>query len=151
MKPIVYLAGPITGLSFTQAYEWRKTASLALAPEIDCASPMRGQMHLADETQIKHTYIGNPFTSQRGIMVQDHYDVCRSTAILVNLIGVPAKSAGSIMELGWAWDKHKPVVAIMEDDGNPHDGHPMILETFSFRCNDLLKGIDIIRRLVIPG
>jgi nucleoside 2-deoxyribosyltransferase len=150
MKPIVYLAGPVTGLSFNQAYEWRKTASDLLAPRIECANPVRGQLHLKDEAAIKHTYIGNPFTSQRGIMVQDHYDVCRSTVLLVNLLGAREKSQGTGMELAWAWDKHIPVVAVIEDEGNPHDGHPMILETFSFRCSDLLTGIEIIRRLVIP-
>lgn len=148
MKPIVYLAGPITGLTFQEVNEWREDAKRFLAPYIDCASPMRGQQHLAEETEIKHTYVGNPFSSARGIMVQDHYDVCRSTVLLVNLLGARKQSAGTIMELGWAWDKHKPVVVIMEPTGNPHDGHPMIMEAISFRCERQLDGMDIVRRLV---
>ncbi len=151
MKPIVYLAGPITGLSFSHAYNWRKLASEALAPEIECASPLRGQMHLADEPQIKHTYIGNPFTSQRGIMVQDHYDVCRSTVILADFTGASAKSGGTFMEFGWAWDKHIPVVAVMEESGNPHDGHPMLMECISFRLSRLEDGIAVTRRLVLTA
>lgn len=149
MRPIVYLAGPITGLSFSQVNEWRETTKKILVPRgIDCASPMRGQQHLSNETAIMHSYIGNPFTSPRGIMRQDHYDVCRSTVILVNFLGAPKQSAGTIMEIGWAWDKHKPVVVIMEESGNPHDGHPMILECISFRCSDLTVGIGIVERLV---
>lgn len=149
MRPIVYLAGPITGLSFCQVNEWREIAKKILVPRgIECASPLRGQQHLVAETSIKHTYIGNPFSSQRGIMRQDHYDVCRSTVILVNLLGAPNLSAGTAMELGWAWDKHKPVVAIMEESGNPHDGHPMIMEAIDFRCLDLTSAIGIVQRLV---
>lgn len=150
MKPIVYLAGPITGLSFSHAHAWRKLASEALAPDIECASPLRGQFHLSGETQIKHTYIGNPFSSQRGIMVQDHFDVCRSTVVLADFTGAVEKSGGTFMECGWAWDKHIPVVAVIENEGNPHDGHPMLLETFSFRCSSLAEGIEITRRLVLP-
>lgn len=148
MKLIVYLGGPITGLPFRAVNEWREDAKRFFAPRIDCASPLRGSQHLAGENEILHTYVGNPFTSQRGIMVQNHYDVCRSTVLLVNLLNAPKQSAGTIMELGWAWDRHKPVVVIMESSGNPHDGHPMIMEAISFRCERLLDGMAIVQRLV---
>lgn len=106
-------------------------------------------MQLLGETQIKYTYIGNPFSSQRGIMVQDHFDVCRSDALLADFTGAKDKSGGTFMEFGWAYDKRKPVVAVMEESGNPHDGHPMLMECISFRFATLAEGIECIRRLVL--
>jgi nucleoside 2-deoxyribosyltransferase len=149
MKPIIYLAGPVTGLSYSQVTSWRTEAKRALAPAAECADPMRGFEHLQHESELQHTYVGHPFTRQRGIMMRDYFDVCRSTALLVNLLGAPAKSTGTIMELAWAWHLRKPVVAIIEDDGrNLHDHHPMLLETFDFRVPDLDYGIDLIRTIV---
>jgi hypothetical protein len=103
MKPIVYLAGPVTGLSYAQVTTWRTEAKRRLAPNVECADPMRGFEHLQHETLLKHTYIDHPFTTRRGIMMRDYFDVCRSTALLVNMLSAPDVSKGTIMELAWAF------------------------------------------------
>lgn len=155
MKPIVYLAGPISGLSYKAAAEdWRVTASQALAPEIDCATPMRGHKHLANETRIKHCYMESPSTTPRGIIRRDHFDVCRSSVLLVNLLGcfeLSQITKGTLMELAWAWDRQKPIVVIIEDEGNVHDGHPMVSETFDYRFSELSAGIEQVRDIIATG
>jgi hypothetical protein len=110
---------------------------------------MRGFDHLRDETQLKHTYVGHPFTKQRGIMQRDYFDVCRSTALLVNFLGAKKLSIGTPMELAWTYHLRKPVVVVMEEDGtNPYDHHPMLLEAVDFRTASLDAGIDLIRTIV---
>jgi nucleoside 2-deoxyribosyltransferase len=148
MKPIVYLAGPVTGLSYDRVTTWRSEAKDRLLPHIDCADPMRGFDHLRHETKLKYTYIDHPFTTRRGIMMRDYFDVCRSTALLVNLLDAPDKSAGTIMELAWAFHLRKPVVVIMEPEGNLHDLHPMLMETYDFRVSTLEAGIETARIIV---
>jgi hypothetical protein len=57
-------------------------------------------------------------------------------------------SKGTIMELAWAFHLRKPVVVVMEDEGNLHDGHPMLLETYDFRVPTIDAGIDLARIIV---
>jgi nucleoside 2-deoxyribosyltransferase len=149
MKSIIYLAGPVTGLSYAQVTTWRTEAKRRLAPDVECADPMRGFEHLQHETQLKHTYIDHPFTTRRGIMMRDYFDVCRSTALLVNMLDAPDVSKGTIMELAWAFHLRKPVIVIMEPEGNLHDYHPMLLETYDFRVPTLDEGIEIARITVM--
>jgi nucleoside 2-deoxyribosyltransferase len=149
MKPIVYLAGPVTGLSYAQVTTWRTEAKRRLAPNVECADPMRGTEHLRHETKIKTTYTDHPFTTRRGIMMRDYFDVCRSTALLVNMLDAPEVSKGTIMELAWAFHLRKPVIVIMEPHGNLHDHHPMLLETYDFRVPTLDEGIETARITVM--
>ena len=148
MKPIVYLAGPITGLSYNEAVSWRANAKQALAPEIDCADPMRGVEFLRHETELQPSYSSYPFTTNRGLMRRCHFDVCRSTALLVNLLGAPSRSIGTVMELAWAYHLHKPVVVVMENADNVHDLHPLLLETFDYRVDDLDYALELVRTIV---
>jgi nucleoside 2-deoxyribosyltransferase len=148
MKPIVYLAGPVTGLSYAQVTTWRTEAKRRLAPDVECADPLRGTEHLRHETKIKTTYTEHPFTTRRGIMMRDYFDVCRSTALLVNMLDAPDVSKGTIMELAWAYHLRKPVVMVTEPEGNLHDGHPMLLETYDFRVPTIDAGIDFARTIV---
>jgi nucleoside 2-deoxyribosyltransferase len=149
MKPIVYLAGPVTGLSYAQVTTWRTEAKRRLAPNVECADPMRGFEHLQHETRLKHTYTDHPFTTRRGIMMRDYFDVCRSTALLVNMLDAPEVSKGTIMELAWAFHLRKPVIVIMEPHGNLHDLHPMLLEAYDFRVPTLDEGIETARITVM--
>lgn len=80
--------------------------------------------------------------------MHDYLDMCRSAALLVNMLGAPELSAGTVMELAWGWHLRKPVVVIMEPDGNPHDLHPMLLEAYDYRVPTLDAGIDLTRILV---
>jgi nucleoside 2-deoxyribosyltransferase len=150
MNRLVYLAGPVTGVSHEIAANgWRKEAKkLLLLHNIDAISPLRTQEYLEGCEAIDFGSEGQTFGTQRAIMKQDHFDVCRSAVIFADLRGVKARSAGTIMELGWAWDRQKPVVVVMEEHGNPHDMHPMILEAIDWRVTDLLAGVDIVRRLI---
>jgi nucleoside 2-deoxyribosyltransferase len=79
-------------------------------------------------------------------MTRDHWDVSRCDAVLVVLSGATRVSIGTVMELGWAYAYRKPVVAVMEEEGNPHE-HGMVREALSYRVTTLDEAIDLLNIL----
>lgn len=153
IRPKVYLAGAIAGLGFDDATNWRYQAKHALAERgIEALDPMRAKNELSSRGRIStnfHDYetCGAFFTS-RGIMTRDFNDVKTSDAGLVNLLGTTKVSAGTVMELGWYYALQKPVVVVIERQGNPHDNHPMIHEAMRFRVETLDEAIDAVATIL---
>jgi nucleoside 2-deoxyribosyltransferase len=148
MRPIVYLAGAIAGLSGADAIDWRNQAVEDLKLRgVEALSPMRAKDVLRNRT-ISGNFndykdLGAFFTS-RGIMTRDFNDVRLCDAMLVNLLDLEKPSLGTIMELAWAYAFQKPAVVAIEKTGNPHDGHPMIFEAIPFRVESLEEAIDSV-------
>lgn len=151
MKPLVYLAGAIAGLSYGEAVDWRAGARNILQERgIETLDPMRAKSALGslNDGRISsdfHDYAryGAFFTSQ-GIMTRDLNDVQRCDALLVNLLELRKPSLGTIMELAWAYALQKPAVVAIERTGNPHDNHPMIAAAMPFRVETLVEAIDSV-------
>jgi nucleoside 2-deoxyribosyltransferase len=154
--PKVYLAGPISGLNFTGATDWRDHAQDVLARlGIKALSPMRAKDHLksveADvgfsATCEEYGHL-SPLSCPRGIMTRDRFDATRCDVLLVNLIGASKVSVGTVMEIAWADLKRTPIVVCIEPDGsNPHE-HCMISEAIGFRAVSLDEGIDIVAAIL---
>jgi nucleoside 2-deoxyribosyltransferase len=148
----VYLAGPITGLDYEGATDWRYAATRLLAPEIKALSPMRGKeylSHVKEFTMDGDRY--SPFSvmsSNRGIMTRDRWDATRCDVLLVNLLGAKRVSIGTVMEIAWADAVRTPIVCIMEPEGNPHE-HGMILEAIGFRVPGLEEALHIIKAMLL--
>lgn len=147
MSKLVYLAGPITGLSYQGSTEWRDFAITELAKHgITGLSPMRGKEYLATLDELM-TADGNRYqkfgtlSTNRGIMTRDHWDATRCDVLLVNLLGAKKISIGTVMEIAWAWGNHIPVVCVMEE-GNIHE-HGMILEAIGFRVATLEEALHV--------
>lgn len=148
MQPTVYLAGPITGLSYDAATDWRKdfTARLRMH-HIKGLSPMRGKEYLSHVG--KFTMDGDKYqpysvmSSNRGIITRDRFDATRCTVLLVNLLGAEHVSIGTMIEIGWADGKRIPIVGVMEKSGNPHE-HGMVLEAFGYRVETLDEALHLI-------
>ena len=148
-RPLAYLAGPIAGISGSDATDWRHYALARLEiHSIECLSPMRAKQSLADQERISTNYhdyerLGTFFTS-KAIMARDFNDVKRCDVLLVNLLGAPRPSLGTIMELAWAFALQKPAVVAIEPKGNPNDDHPLIHEAMPFRVDSLDDAIDAV-------
>jgi nucleoside 2-deoxyribosyltransferase len=143
---LVYLAGAIANVSGYEATQWREDVALSLASVgIATRNPMRAKQFLSGQALISstfHTYEDKGvFFTSRGIMTRDFNDVKQSDVLLVNLLGAKKPSLGTIMELAWAFALQKPAVVVIEDEGNPHDLHPMLHESMSFRVNTLDEGV----------
>ena len=134
IKPLVYLAGPISGQSYEGSVDWREEAHERLAPDIECFSPMRGKEFLDQLKGIlpanNEGWKGQGFTSlekeliqQHAIVRRDFWDVERCDMILANLL--PAEetemvSIGTCYEMSLALWLRKIVVVVM-GEGNIHD------------------------------
>ena len=151
----VYLAGPITGLTFGDCTNWRDNfAKLLNCTNIHTLSPMRGKDHLAidkqtdEEHKIQDSYDDNPMTSKNGINTRDYNDVKRSDVVVFNMLGAERVSIGTVMEMAWCRAFGKPVVLIMEDSGNIHE-HCMFLHYVGFRVNNIVDAVSVVMSLCL--
>jgi nucleoside 2-deoxyribosyltransferase len=144
---LVYCAGPISGLTYGESVDWRKQVADAFPSHIKAVSPMRGKDFLAKEQSLVDNY-EHPLASQKGITCRDRMDVMRCDLLLVNLLGAPKVSIGTVMEIAWADMLRKPIVLVM-DKGNLHD-HSMIREVSGFIVPDLEMGIQTAITVLSP-
>jgi len=138
----VYLAGPVTGLSYGDSNQWREYVTEKFPAWIQPLNPMRGKCYLHGEQNIKDSYSDNPFGCAKGITCRDRFDVTSSDLLLVNLLGADRVSIGTVMEIAWADMLRKPIVLAMEG-GSVHD-HAMIREVAGFVVASLDEAIDVV-------
>src|SRR5271156_4812617 len=145
----VYLAGPITGLSYDGCTDWREHAIAVLAQNgIQGLSPMRGKEYLSTEKIVGDNYghhenpIAAIMSSQRGIYARDKFDCHRSDALIVNMLDARRVSIGTVMEIAWASGANVPLILIMEKEGNIHE-HSMLREACPWRCETLEQALHI--------
>lgn len=158
----VYLAGPITGLSYDDATNWRTVAKEHLGRSgIKAVSPLRAKVYLRDLTNIEDSYDDEQvaelasdqaaltnMSTPRGITSRDRFDCLNCSVILANLSGATERvSIGTAMEIAWADANRIPAVVIMEEEGNPHD-HAMINECTAFRVKTLEEGLEVVRAIL---
>lgn len=138
MSKIVYLAGPITSLSYSGATDWRENAELTLRSYgLDVRSPMRGCRYLSGEVsipaeQVQHTGI---MATSRGILTRDKNDCITADALLVYFPSNCPPSIGTSMEIAFAHLRHIPIVGVSEDRDNIHRRHPMLSEAVTWADN----------------
>lgn len=145
----VYLAGPISGLTYGQGQEWRAYSRDILAPVgISGYSPLRAKGFLKNHGVLNGGYEWNPMASDRGIITRDRNDVMTSDALLVNLAGATTVSIGTMIELGWADAYRKPVVCVMDVNGNLHE-HPMVRELIGYRVPDLDTALNVVQAILL--
>ena len=151
-NPTVYLAGPITGLSYEDATNsWRRDACEYLwNHHINAYSPMRGKDFLKDEVELSGGYNAySGIASSSGVVTRDHHDVRSCDVMLVNFLGAKRISIGTCIEFGWAHAYRKPIICIMEND-NVHQ-HIILSEIAGYIVPTLAQGLDITRLILTPG
>lgn len=147
-KGAVYLAGPVTGLTYTQArYGWRKYVAQRLLPGIAPLSPMRHEHATFSEIAAEDP----EFFRQRAkaIFNKDMLDIRRSDVVLVNLLGTTQCAKGSLVEIGAAWALGKFIVVVVEP-GTLHD-YPFVTEPAGAVVTSLDDAIDMINSLLSEG
>lgn len=145
----VYLAGPITGLVFDVAQDWRDYVRETLEPVgIDAYSPLR-QKHFLRSAGVLDGSYENPLATDRGIMTRDFNDCKTADVIFANLLDAKVVSTGTVMEIGWAHSLQIPLIAVMEEHGNPHE-HPMVREAIRYRVTTLEHAMAITQAILLP-
>lgn len=150
MNPTVYLAGPISGESYGGATDWRiEMANTLKDLGITAYSPMRGKVYLLNETSIEDRYDQYYLSTIQAIMSRDYFDVNRADALIVNLVGAKKVSIGTVMEVAWAYTNHKPVVLIMEKEGNIHH-HGMLMQACAYHVETVEEAMEAIVNVLLP-
>lgn len=144
---LIYLAGPITGLTYDGATDWREYVRSRLPYPVVGLSPMRGKAELRGARLIRNSY-SDPLKSGKGITGRDRFDVARSTAVLMNLLGARQVSIGTMLEDGWTDAYRKPLILALRD-GDIHD-HAMLREVATYVVDDLDRAVELVVKLVLP-
>jgi nucleoside 2-deoxyribosyltransferase len=108
---------------------------------------MRSKGYLSSESSLKDSYehadgLASVLSSSKGITTRDRWDTSRCDLMIVNLLGTEKVSIGTMMEIAWADMLRKPVILVIEDEGNPHD-HAMVRESIGFRVSSLSDAVRI--------
>lgn len=160
-QPAVYLAGPITGLSYDATTDWRAAASKALgAHGILGISPMRCKEFLAGARRIAGSYEDGALGAAAGIYTRDRHDIRQCDAVLMNLLGVSSPTIGCMIELGWADAFSIPVVLVIEREQDTAAAasefslmlrqHPFVSRIAGYRLPTLEAGLDVVIAVVKP-
>lgn len=150
----VYLAGPISGLTFDDADEWRTHAIAALRQHsIDGLSPLRGKAYLRTlgslSTQCLDEGQAGIMSLPRSIMARDFHDATHCDVLLVNLLGASRISIGTMMEVAWCYQARTPIVCCM-DLGNVHE-HAMVTEAIDFRVSTVDEAVAVCVAILRPN
>lgn len=159
----VYLAGPITGLSYGEArHGWREEAARIAAqnyPQLDMFSPMRSKDFLERTRKIKGTsdsYGSAIFGQASGILGRDFNDCKNADVIIANFLGAKVGSLGTAAEFGFAHALQIPVIMIIEEPDdpelktNPHR-HVFMEEIATYIVHDLEDALMVAASLVTKG
>jgi len=146
----IYLAGPISGLTYAEgALGWRETIK-GLLPEFDLFSPMRAKDFLAAEDILQGSYEHNPMSSTNGILGRDRNDVLTCDLMIANFLEDQGNfSLGTAMEFGWADAWRKPVIMIAQED-NIHRRHPMLRGASVYVVETLEDAAHLAKHLLLP-
>lgn len=160
---VIYLAGPISGLTSKEATEWRHAVKEQLEPlDIKCLSPLRANVHLRNSEGLLDANDNLSDTqesldsgcqilamsTQRGVVERDKFDCINANMILVNLLGAKKVSIGTMIEIGWANANGIPIVLVIEDDKSNCHEHAFVRECAAFRTNSILEGTKIIAAML---
>jgi len=147
---LVYLAGPIKGLNYGTAADWRLQTANRFAWDgtgIKCLNPMRDKEELETEESLQSDYPGL-LTKGRHIYARDFNDVKRADVVLVNYLHAPDRpgSGGTAWEIGLAHAWQKPIVMCVTKDSPYY--HHLLVNSAGFVVETLEDGITAVKSLL---
>ena len=122
-RPSIYLAGPMSGLTWDEALAWREKVEVELGRDWRVISPVRPQVEM-DRTKIitlqtqKDDEL-NLWDTATALVATDTFFIDQSDWVLANLLNTKKPSFGTVWELGYAYATRKKIVVLM----TPEDAH----------------------------
>jgi nucleoside 2-deoxyribosyltransferase len=151
---MIYLAGPITGLTHDEArYGWRQEFKSMMPEHIHCNSPMRGKGFLKDHGILSsgHDYPDHAMATDAGITTRDYNDVRECHAMVACYLESDNRpSLGTAAEFGFCWALQKPVITIGPPD-EINVRHLMLQRMTGYRVDTLEEAAVIVEHLLTPG
>jgi len=133
----IYLAHPISGLSYEAVMAYYKAASRELRKDgYEVLCPMQGKEYLRTETKLRAEGYKNPISTNQAIVRRDHWMLEQADIVYVNLASSTQVSIGSLFELAWAYHLRKHVVLVMDPQGGPSG--EIYRHAFVLECADIL-------------
>lgn len=139
----VYLAGPISGLTYEDATGWRDNPAfhddLALAGWTPL-SPMEGYEWLSGNDKPLSVHFedaAHPGAAAEAVR-DDLAAIDAAKAVLCNFSGASRASIGTCAELGYAFARGKAVISVLPTGDTVHD-HPFVTN-LSYRVVETLPG-----------
>jgi nucleoside 2-deoxyribosyltransferase len=142
----VYIAGPISGLSYEQVNKHlEETSRMLRGYGYDVLSPMSAKEHLRTELEFKsHGYTGNPISTNHAIFERDQFMVLNADIVFADLThGHDRVSIGTMYELAWASLMHKHTVVVMNET-NIHQ-HAFVLEAADIVFEDWQEAMKYLK------
>ena len=130
----VYLAGPISGLTFQEANQWRVELAEELAElGIESFNPLAPDKELDDGRIITHTDCPEGITGE-DIFNRDVAWINESDLVVANF-NAPHFSPGTMWELGYAYAMDIPIVTLGKED---QISHPFVHFCTDANCSDYI-------------
>jgi nucleoside 2-deoxyribosyltransferase len=144
----IYLVGPLTGLSYTEAFEnIEKRKSRLEKAGYTVIHPLLGKEYLKDEKLLKAGGYSQPLSTNHAIFSRDKWMVQSADIVLADLTPGRSKvSVGSMFELAWASYLHKHVIVVM-DEANIHN-HAFVKESASSIFDNLNVALEYLEKLI---
>ncbi len=151
----IYLAGLIS-TEKPESINWRGVARLWLRrlaldedKEVLILDPMRGKHDLKDATPDKG--LTDPRFTSTDIILRDYSDVMHADIVLANLndFGSDRPLVGTLMELAWAWEHRKIVIAVCDDKEQLMHSHPFVRSAVSHWFNGLEEACRFIAERIV--
>lgn len=120
----VYLAGPISGLSYAFVTSWRyEAAKMLMAIGLEAVDPLR---YISEEDfYALETFGRDKYGRDLNLFLErDLKDIMECQAIMINLNGVSKHSVGTLIELGYATAHKKLVVLVRDYEARMKLAHP---------------------------
>lgn len=147
VRPKIYLAGPMAGLTITEANQWRYALEDAHSHLFQFINPCRNKEDLENQGVLTQFGYDESFMGQEHtVFMRDTHDVRTCDALLVNFLGADRISVGTIFEIGMAWTLRKPIVAVVEKYDNPYD-HIFTRQAATASVTTLSEGVMVLRSL----
>jgi nucleoside 2-deoxyribosyltransferase len=142
----IYLAHPISGLSYDTVHDYYANLSILLSEFFYVFHPMTAKGYLRNEIEFRATgYNHMPVSTNHAIVERDNWMISQSDIVLVDLTGAKAVSIGCIMELAWAHLMRKHSVVVM-DEHKIHN-HAFVLECADVVFSSLDEAIEYLKKL----
>jgi hypothetical protein len=138
-KKALFLAGPLTGISYGDALDWRTYVESKLPSDVIAFSALRGKEYVAKEAVLEDSYPEHLLSTPQGTITRDRYDISRCDALFVNFLKAERVSIGTVMEMAWADARRIPIILAMVK-GNIHD-HAFVRQVAAFITGDLDEAI----------
>lgn len=142
----LYLAHPITGLSYEKVMDYYMDVQVLLEEEYEILCPMTGKSYLSDVKEFKPSGYINPVSTNHAITERDLWMVNQADIVLVDFTGCnKINSIGCISELAWAHQSRKHTVLVAPEGLLPL--HAFILEEADIVFHDLRAAVDYLKAL----